>query len=88
LDTGGMLAVLVQLQLVSRKGLTVKLKRYYLYVLLTSFLYKKLLAWFFQANNLNSLKNNMLSFIQVGALLVLSAVSGLLAYRLAISLYV
>jgi uncharacterized protein (DUF2062 family) len=55
---------------------------------LTSFLYKKLLAWFFQANNLNSLKNNMLSFIQVGALLVLSAVSGLLAYRLAISLYV
>jgi hypothetical protein len=54
---------------------------------LTSFLYKKLLAWFFQANNLNSLKINMLSFIQVGALLVLSAVSGLLAYRLAISLY-
>jgi len=55
---------------------------------LTSFLYKKLLAWFFQANNLNSLKNNMLSFIQVGTLIVLSDVSGLLAYRLAISLYV
>nr|AHX25175.1 photosystem I reaction center subunit M [Nannochloropsis gaditana]AHX25308.1 photosystem I reaction center subunit M [Nannochloropsis oceanica]AHX25444.1 photosystem I reaction center subunit M [Nannochloropsis oculata]AHX25576.1 photosystem I reaction center subunit M [Microchloropsis salina] len=30
----------------------------------------------------------MLSFIQVGSLLILSAVSGLLAYRLAISLYV
>ena len=30
----------------------------------------------------------MLSFIQVGSILLLSAVSGLLAYRLAISLYV
>jgi photosystem I reaction center subunit XII len=30
----------------------------------------------------------MLSFLQIGSILVVSAVSGLLAYRLAISLYI